>query len=48
MSELYFGSRFSLQVVIHAYSSLHTVGFSAWVDDTSDFDQERSIEIVSL
>ena len=36
-SELYFWWRFSLQVVIHAYSS-HRVGFSVRVDDTSDFD----------
>ena len=28
---------FLLQVVIHAYSSLHGVGFSVWVDDTSYF-----------
>ena len=37
MSELYFWWRFSLQVVIHAYSSLHRVGFSVRVDDMSAF-----------
>ena len=43
MSALYFSWHFLSQVVIYAYSSLHRVGLSAWVDDLSDFAAYKGI-----